>query len=184
MTERFTSSTIGLKKMAFAVCTNVGNATTYPTYGTIHICNGIVSANPETEETPEVKFLGDKRWKYVPSKITIEKTSLTPEIQQIMLGQTLKSGVLEKKQSDEPPIIALLWETEQANKQRVRWLLPCVKITSAEPKELLTKSDSIDFQHFTLSGIYWHTLTGIKYRKAYEELSPAQFANWFTTIQF
>lgn len=184
MTERFTSATIGLKKMAFAVCTSAGSSVVNPTYGDIHICNGIVGADPETEEAPAVSFIGDKRWKYNPSKISVEKIALAPEIQKLMLGQTLTNGVLEKKQSDNSPIIALLWETKQANGKRVRWLLPYVKITSAEPNGLSTKSDSVDFQHYTLSGTYWHTLTGIKYRRAYEELNPAQFADWFTTIQF
>ena len=181
--ERFASSIVGLKKLAFAVCTNMGNSTTNPTYGPIYQCNGLVSVDPESEEEPEVRFLGNKRWRFRPSDIEIEKTALTPEFQSVMLGQVLSNGVLEKKQSDESPIIALLWETEQANGKRVRWLLPMVKIQNAEPTSLSTKGDSLEFQHFTLSGIYWHTLSGIKYRKAHEELSPAQFANWFTTIQ-
>ena len=74
--------------------------------------------------------------------------------------------------------------TERANGKRIRWLLPCVRITSAEPSKLTTKNDSLTFQHFTLSGLYWHTLSGIKYRKAYEELDSTQFADWFTTVQF
>lgn len=183
-TERFASSIVGLKRLAFAVCTSVGNAAVNPTYGPIYICDGLVNANPETEEEPEARFLGNKRWRYMPSKVEIEKTGLTPEYQSVMLGQTLTNGVLEKRQTDESPIIALLWETEQANKQRVRWLLPIVKIQSAEPGGLVTKGDSLEFQHFMLSGIYWHTLSGIKYRKAYEELGPTSpFANWFNTVQ-
>lgn len=182
--ERFASSIVGLKKLAFAICTSVGNATTKPTYGQIYICDGLVNANPEVEEEPEARFLGNKRWRYMPSKIEIEKTALTPEYQKLMLGQTFTSGVLEKRQTDESPIIALLWETEQANKKRVRWLLPIVKIQSAEPDGLVTKGDSLEFQHFTLSGIYWHTLTGVKYRRAYEEVNPSgQFADWFSSIQ-
>ncbi|MFA5448831.1 MAG: major tail protein [Clostridia bacterium] len=181
--ERPASSIVGLKRLAFAVCTNVGCANVKPTYGPIHICDGLVKANPEAEEEPEARFLGNKRWRYMPSDITIEKTGLTPEFQKLMLGQTLVNGVLEKRQSDEPPIIALLWETEQANKKRVRWLLPMVKIQSAEPDKLATRSDSVEFQHFMLSGIYWHTLNGVKYRKAYEELNSRQFADWFKTVQ-
>ncbi len=184
MTESFASSIVGLKRLAFAICSNVGSATTNPTYGQIYLCNGLVNANPETEEEPDVYFLGNKRWRYVPSKIKIEKTELTPKYQKLMLGQSLTNGVLAKKQSDESPIIALLWETERANGKRIRWLLPCVRITSAEPSKLTTKNDSLTFQHFTLSGLYWHTLSGIKYRKAYEELDSTQFADWFTTVQF
>ena len=88
----------------------------------------------------------------MPSKVTVEKTGLTPE-------------------------------SEQAIKKRVRWLLPMVKFHSAEPDGLETKSDSVEFQHFMLSGIYWHTLNGVKYRKAYEELNSRQFADWFKTVQ-
>lgn len=184
MTERFASAIVGIQRLSFAVCSNVGNSTTQPTYGQIYTCDGFVNANPEAEEEPEVRFTNNGRWRYLPSNITIEKTALTPEYQKLMLGQTLTNGVLEKRQSDESPIIALLWETKQANNKRVRWLLPCVRISSAEPSELATKTDSLEFQHFTLSGKYWHTLSGIKYRKSYEELSSAQFANWFTSIQF
>lgn len=182
-TERFASATIGIKRLAFAVCTSVGSASTNPTYGSIYLCNGLVNADPETEETPEVQFTGNTRWRYLPSSIEIEKTTLTPEFQSVMLGQTLTSGVLEKRLTDEPPIIAILWETVQANGKRVRWLLPHVRITSAELSDISTKDDSLDFQHFELSGVYWHTLRGVKYRKAYEELSPGQFSNWFTSIQ-
>lgn len=184
MIERFASSSIGLKRLAFAVCTNVGSANVNPTYGQIYLCNGLVNANPEAEEAPDTYFSGNSRWRYLPSGITLEKTQLTPEYQQALLGQSLVNGVLDKRLTDEAPLVALLWETEQANQKRVRWMLPCVRFTSAEPSELTTKSDGINFQHFTLAGNYWHTLSGVKYRKAYEELNPAQFANWFTTIQF
>lgn len=182
-TERFASALIGVKRLAFAQCIAMGNSTTNPSYGSIHICDGLVNANPEAEEGPEVQFLGNKRWRYLPSKLKIEKTALTPEYQVLMLGQSITDGVLEKKLGDEAPILALLWESEQANRQRVRWLLPCVRIISAEPSQMVTKGDGVEFQHFTLTGTYWHTLSGIKYRRAYEELNPGQFADWFTAIQ-
>lgn len=181
--ERFASTGVGLKRFAFAEVKSMGNATTKPTYGQIYLCDGLVSADLKPDEEPEVHFVGNKRWRYLPSELSIEKTALTPEYQKTMLGQTLVGGVLEKRLSDESPVLALLWETEQANGKRVRWLLPCAKVISAEPTRLETKGDSLTFQHFTLSCIYWHTLTGVKYRKAYEELDPEQFADWFTTIQ-
>lgn len=183
LVERFASSGIGLKRLAFAVCTNVGSPTVKPTYGQISICSGLVRANPGLEAEPDTHFSGNKRWRYIPSKLEIEKTGLSPEYQKQMLGQTLTGGVLDKRQGDEPPILALLWETEQANKKRVRWLLPCVRIISAEPVELVTKGDTLEYQHLTLQGIYWHTLSGVKYRKAYEELDPVEFDSWFTTVQ-
>ena len=183
MEERFASSLVGLRKLAFAVCASMGDATTNPTYGSIYVCDGLVAATPEAEEDQEVQFLGNKRWRYLPSKLKIEKTALTPEYQSLMLGQALEGGVLEKRLGDDSPIIALLWETEQANRKRVRWLLPCVRIASAEPAQLSTKGDSLEFRHFNLSGLYWHTLSGIKYRRAYEELNPTEFADWFTAIQ-
>ena len=181
--ERFASSGIGLRRFAFAEVLNLGNATTKPTYGPIYLCDGLVSADLGSEEEPEVHFVGNKRWRYNPSYLSIEKTALTPEYQKIALGQTLADGVLEKRLSDESPVLALLWETEQANGKRVRWLLPCARIISAEPTSLETKGEGLTFQHFTLSCVYWHTFTGVKYRRAYEELDAAQFANWFTAIQ-
>lgn len=182
--ERFASSLVGVKRLAFAQCISMGNSTTHPTYGSIHICDGLVATNPEADDEPAVQFLGNKRWRYLPSKLRIEKTALTPEYQELMLGQDNVDGVLERKLGDESPILALLWETEQANRKRVRWLLPCVRITSAEPVQMITKGEDMGFHHFMLSGTYWHTLSGVKYRRAYEELNPAQFADWFTTIQF
>lgn len=181
--ERFASSFVGIKKMAFAQMTAVGSSSANPTYGQIYLCDGLVGVNPEADEEPEVHFVNNSRWRYQPSKLKIEKTALTPEYQVLMLGQTITSGVLSKKLSDESPLLALLWETEQANKKRVRWLLPCVRITSAEPTQMTTKGESLEFDHFTLSGLYWHTLSGVKYRRAHEELDPTQFANWFTAIQ-
>ena len=181
--ERFASALTGARRLAFAQCLSMGNATTHPTYGSIYVCDGLVSAAPEADEEQEVHFLGNKRWRYLPSKLKVEKTALTPEYQELMLGQTLTGGVLERKLGDESPIIALLWESEQANRKKVRWLLPCVRITSAEPERMTTRGDGVEFSHFTLSGTYWHTLSGVKYRRAYEELDPAQFADWFTAIQ-
>lgn len=181
--ERFASSGVGLKRFAFAEVQSMGNASAKPTYGQIYLCDGLVSADIRSDEEPDVHFVGNKRWRYKPSELIIKKTALTPEYQEIMLGQTLADGVLEKRLSDESPVLALLWETEKANGKRVRWLLPCARITSAEPTNLETKGESLTFQHFTLSCVYWHTFTGVKYRRAYEELDPAQFADWFTTIQ-
>lgn len=182
--ERFASSLVGVSKMAFAVMSAGGSSTANPTYGQIYLCDGLVSVSPEADAEPDVHFVKNNRWRYQPSKLKIEKTALTPEYQVLMLGQTITNGVLSGKLKDESPLLAILWETEQANKKRVRWLLPCVRITSAEPAQMSTKGESLEFDHFILSGLYWHTLSGIKYRRAYEELNPAQFANWFTTIQF
>ena len=94
--ERFASTGVGLKRFAFAEVKSMGNATTKPTYGQIYLCDGLVSADLKPDEEPEVHFVGNKRWRYLPSELSIEKTALTPEYQKTMLGQIGRASCRER----------------------------------------------------------------------------------------
>lgn len=183
MNEQFASAGFGVGKLAFAVMTKVGSKNTNPTYSEMIYCDGLIEVDPGVEPENEKGFSGMNRWRKIPSKVSIKKTSLTPTLKAYLFGQTISNGVATSVLTDESPYVAVLWEKRKANGKRVRKCIPMARFTSVKEADA-TKTDTVEFGHATLEGEYFHTLSGIKMLECDEENGSVKFDTWFNQVPF
>lgn len=152
----FNSATVGNNDMYVAKMLNVGSKSAKPTYDSFLRIDGLVNMSANANGEIESDFADDGVHEAAATQgtfdITSEVTGLSEAGFGLVFGRYLPlTGGAALFGAQNPPSLAVAWQTTKANGKRVRHVAYNVKYPEAEFNSA-TKAEGIEFQHITLSG--------------------------------
>ena len=179
---------IGLKNLHYAPMTK-DDATT-PTYGAVVAVPGLVTANITPNGQMATLYADNVAAEAAGAlgtvAVELEMNELPLEMIAALLGHTVTKGVMEAKESDVAPYVALMFQGDFVKDgQTYTEYVKLFKVKFNEPAEgFETKKDTVNFQTGKISGTACVRLDG-KWKSIaksnatdYEDVS----ATWYATV--
>lgn len=203
----FNSATVGNNELYVAKMLDVGSKSTKPIYDNFLRVDGFVNMSANANGEIESDYADDGVHEAAATQgtfdLSTEVTGLSEAGFGLVFGRYLPvSGGAALFGAQNPPSLAIAWQTTKANGKRVRHIAYNVKYPEAEFNSS-TRAEGIEFQHITLNGqgagiLYRFTGTdratgetveveNLKHFMMDEEsdaFNSTIWNNWFTAVQY
>lgn len=173
---------IGMKDLYYAKLTK--DDVTGVTYESPTLISGAISAKISPKSDTQTLYADDGAFETVTQlgeiDIEIEVADLPLQVQAALLGHTVTNGVLEAKNSDVAPYVAIGWRSLKSNgKYRYYWLLKGK--FELPDEEAQTKEDKAKFQTAKIKGTFMARIYDGKYKLVGDEDEQSFSATgWFS----
>lgn len=180
------SARIGVDNLVYAPMTAEGDATTWPTYGSVKAATGVISINVAPSVSQETLYYddgpGDSATSLGDITMTINKDMLTTEQRTDLLGQiTDEKGVQIAAAGDSPPYVAVGYRTKMTNgKYKYYWYY---KVKFGLPETNAdTQGDTVNFQTDAIEGRAVKVNTTVKVKVSSGDTTGTPKKPWKATI--
>lgn len=173
---------IGMKNLYFAKLTK--DDATGVTYEAPVLISGAISAKISPKSDTQTLYADDGAFETATQlgeiSVELEVADLPLSVQAQLLGHTLNNGVLEAKNTDQAPYVAIGWQQLKSNgKYRYFWLLKGkFELPDTESQ---TKEDKTKFQNSKIKGTFMARIYDGKYKLVGDEDEQGFSATgWFS----
>ena len=179
-------SLVGLNKLHYAKLTK--DDSTGVTYSTVTRIVGAIEADIEYQTNATTLYADDKAFAVATAsgdiKLSLNVEDLPLDIRADLLGHTVKNGVMEIKGGDEPPYVAVLYESQKRDGS-IRYM-KLLKGKFQEPNDSAkTKTDTPEFTTPTIEGTFVNReYDGISVKMADSGIAAfTGAAKWYQSVE-